>query len=49
MDGAGLIIRLIGFDPEEELVVSYVTQLIPAGNLDDHGKIRALIYRAIID
>mgnify|MGYP005717169011 FL=1 len=36
-------------DPEEELVVSYVTQLIPAGNLDDHGKIRALIYQAIID
>ena len=36
-------------DPEEELVVSYVTQLIPAGNLDDHGKIRALIYQAIVD
>ena len=48
MDGAGLIIRLIGLI-EEELVVSYVTQLIPAGNLDDHGKIRALIYQAIVD
>ena len=36
-------------DPVEELVVVYLTQLIPAGNLDDHEKLRALVYQAIID
>tara|TARA_B100002003_G_scaffold19492_2_gene16095 strand:+ start:1545 stop:2786 length:1242 start_codon:yes stop_codon:yes gene_type:complete len=36
-------------DPTEELVVVYLTQLIPAGGLDDQGKIRALIYQAIED
>jgi CubicO group peptidase (beta-lactamase class C family) len=36
-------------DPKEELVVVYLTQLIPAGNLDDQGKLRALVYQAIID
>lgn len=36
-------------DPEEELVVVYLTQLIPAGSVDDHGKLRALIYQAIVD
>ncbi len=36
-------------DPAEELVVAYMTQLIPAGGVDDHGKLRALIYQAIVD
>jgi CubicO group peptidase (beta-lactamase class C family) len=36
-------------DPREELVVVYMTQLIPAGGLDDHGKVRALVYQAIVD
>lgn len=36
-------------DPEEELVVVYFTQLIPASQIDDHAKLRALIYQAIID
>ena len=36
-------------DPEENLVVVYFTQLIPANGLDDHGKLRALVYQAIID
>ncbi|MCW5958101.1 MAG: beta-lactamase family protein [Pyrinomonadaceae bacterium] len=36
-------------DPKEQLVVVYMTQLIPAGNIDDFGKLRALIYQAIID
>ncbi|MBN1182797.1 MAG: beta-lactamase family protein [Bacteroidales bacterium] len=36
-------------DPEEELVVVYFTQLIPANGLDDHGKLRALVYQALID
>ena len=34
-------------DPKEELVVVYLAQLIPAGNLDDHARFRALIYQAI--
>ena len=36
-------------DPQEQLVVVYLTQLIPAGNIDDHGKLRALVYQSIID
>ena len=36
-------------DPQEELVVVYLTQLIPAGDIDDHGRLRALIYQAIVD
>lgn len=36
-------------DPEEELLVVYFTQLIPASGVDDHGKLRALVYQAIID
>jgi CubicO group peptidase (beta-lactamase class C family) len=36
-------------DPEEQLVVVYLTQLLPAGPIDDHGKLRALIYQAIVD
>ena len=36
-------------DPEEELVVVYLTNLIPAGDIDDHGKLRALIYQALMN
>ena len=36
-------------DPKEELVVAYMTQLIPAGGLDDQSKIRTLIYQSIVD
>ena len=36
-------------DPQEQLVVVYLTQLIPATNLDDHGKLRTLVYQALID
>jgi CubicO group peptidase (beta-lactamase class C family) len=36
-------------DPDEELVVVYFTQLIPANGLDDHDKLRALVYQALID
>jgi CubicO group peptidase (beta-lactamase class C family) len=35
-------------DPREELVVVYFTQVIPARGLDDHGKLRALVYASII-
>jgi CubicO group peptidase (beta-lactamase class C family) len=36
-------------DPGEDMVVVYFTQVIPAGNIDDHAKLRALVYQAIID
>ncbi len=36
-------------DPQEELVVVYFTQVIPASKLDDHNKLRALIYQAIVE
>ena len=36
-------------DPGEELVVVYLTQRIPARRIDDHGKLRALVYQAILD
>ena len=36
-------------DPQEELVVVYMTQLIPAGGLDDQAKLRTLIYQSIVD
>jgi CubicO group peptidase (beta-lactamase class C family) len=36
-------------DPEEELVVVYFTQLRPSGDLDDHAKLRALVYQAIVE
>lgn len=36
-------------DPAEDLVVVYMTQLLPTGDLDDHGRLRTLIYQAIVD
>ena len=36
-------------DPKEELVVVYFTNVIPANDLDDHEKLRNLIYQAIED
>jgi len=36
-------------DPEEELVVVYLSQLIPADSIDDHVKLRNLIYQAVIE
>lgn len=36
-------------DTEEDLIVLYFSQLIPANGLDDHGKLRALVYQALVD
>ncbi len=36
-------------DPKEELVVVYMTQLIPAGAIDDHAMLRNLVYSAITE
>ncbi len=36
-------------DPAEDLVVVYMAQLIPTGDLDDHEKLRALVYQALVD
>ena len=34
-------------DPAEDLVVVYFTQLIPTGGVDDHAKLRTLVYQAL--
>lgn len=36
-------------DPVENLLVVYLTQLIPARDIDDFGKLRTLVYQAITD
>jgi CubicO group peptidase (beta-lactamase class C family) len=36
-------------DPVEELLVVYFTQVIPISGVDDHDKLRALVYQAIVD
>lgn len=36
-------------DPVEDLVVVYFTQVIPAPGLDDHARLRALVYGAIVE
>ncbi len=36
-------------DPKEQLIVVYLTQLNPAGEIDDYGKLRALVYESIVD
>ncbi len=36
-------------DPREDLVVVHLTQLVPAGAVDDQAKVRALVYQAIVD
>ena len=36
-------------DPVEELVVVYLTQVIPASGLDDQAMLRALVYQTIVD
>lgn len=36
-------------DPEEDLIVVYFTQLIPAKGLDDQDKLRALVYQALMN
>lgn len=36
-------------DPVEDLVVVHLTQLIPAGGVDDQAKVRALVYQSILD
>lgn len=36
-------------DPVEDLVVVHLTQITPAGGVDDQDKVRTLIYQAILD
>jgi hypothetical protein len=40
--GRGISVYLLG-RPQEEFVVVYLTQLIPATDIDDHGKYRTLV------
>jgi hypothetical protein len=34
---------------KEELIVIYFTQLIPALNINDHGKLRTQLYQSIVN
>ena len=36
-------------DTTEDLVVVYFTQVMPAPQLDDHAKLRNLVYQAIVN
>ena len=36
-------------DPKEELLVVYLTQLIPAKKINDHGKLRTQVYQSLVD
>jgi CubicO group peptidase (beta-lactamase class C family) len=36
-------------DPREQLVVVHLTQVVPAGDVDDQAKVRTLVYQAIVD
>ena len=49
MVGGGAYHSTYWVDPAEELIVVYMTQLIPAIDIDDHGKLRTLVYQSIID
>lgn len=44
---AGAYQTLYWVDPQERLTVAYMVQLRPAGSIDHHGKLRALIYQAL--
>ena len=46
---AGAYHSVYWVDPREEMVVVYLTQIIPAVNLDDQRKVRSLVYQAIVD
>ena len=35
--------------PEYDLVYVYFTQVLPATGLDDHAKLRALVYQSILN
>lgn len=36
-------------DPAEDLIVVHMTQVIPAGDLDDYGTVRAIVYGSLVD
>ena len=36
-------------DPTEDLLIVHFTQIIPTRNLDDHDKVRTLVYQAVVD
>ena len=35
-------------DPQEQIVAVFMSQMLPAGNLDLQGKFRALVYQAVV-
>ncbi len=45
----GMASTLFWVDPEEELVVIFMTQLIPSGTFDFRGQLQSIVYSAIVD
>ena len=45
----GMASTLFWVDPVEDLVVIFMTQLIPSGTFDFRGQLQSLVYSAIID
>ena len=45
----GMYHSIYWVDPEEDLVVVYLTQVITATGLDDYGKLRTLVCQALVD
>jgi CubicO group peptidase (beta-lactamase class C family) len=45
----GMASTLFWVDPREDLVVIFMTQLIPSGSFDFRGQLQSIIYSAIVD
>jgi len=41
--------RVTEIDPAEELIVVFMTQLIPSGTFNFRGQLKSLVYSAIVD
>lgn len=47
LSGGGAYHSMYLIDPVEQLLVVHLTQLVPAGDVDDQAKVRSLVYQAL--
>jgi CubicO group peptidase (beta-lactamase class C family) len=45
----GLASTLFWIDPVDEIVVVFMTQLVPSGTFNFRGQLKALVYGALVD
>ena len=45
----GAASTIFWIDPEEELIVIHMTQLMPSGTFNFRGQLKSIVYPAIID